>query len=221
MSITALGGQETVAKDMPMTNVEKDMHRHFIREYYLSDISVCDTLMALFQTAKRLGFTGPGRTGNYQVNKKVKDSEDFSVESLPQGHPEIPGPDTSGYNAVMKQFVDFIPRYYTDVDSAWRQEVEFKHLPHFQSYKPGGGFHAWHCDATGDDVHRHLVFLLYLNDVPGGGTEFMGHKYICEAKKGKVLMFPANFCYPHRGQISMTHEKHILTGWGKAVIPRK
>ena len=54
---------------------------------------------------------------------------------------------------------------------------------------------------------------LYLNDVPNGGTEFFHQKYICEAKKGKILIFPANFAYSHRGQISMTHEKYILTGW--------
>lgn len=200
----------------------KDMHLHFVREYYVKDISVCDRLLELFNTARRLGFTSPGRTGNYQINKDIKDSEDFAVESLPPGHPEIPGPEASGYNEVMKQFIDFIPRYYKDVDAAWQQELEFKFLPHFQYYRPGGGFKAWHCDATGDTVNRHLVFLLYLNDVPGGGTEFMGHDYICEAKKGKVLMFPANFCYPHRGQISQTHEKYILTGWATPVVnPRR
>lgn len=200
-------------------NVVKDMHLNFVREYYLDDISVCDRLIELFLTARRLGFTGPGRTGNYQVNKAIKDSEDFAVEALPPEHPEIPSPEASGYNSVLKQFYEFIPRYYTDVDAAWRQEVEFKFLPHFQYYKPGAGFHAWHCDATGGTVNRHLVFLLYLNDVPGGGTEFKNSGYICEAKKGKVLMFPANFCFPHRGQISTTHEKYILTGWPTPVMP--
>jgi hypothetical protein len=121
----------------------------------------------------------------------------------------------------MRQFVEFIPRYYKDVDASWHQELEFKFLPHFQHYKPGGGYHAWHCDATGDTVNRHLVFLLYLNDVPGGGTEFRGVEYICEAKKGKVLMFPANFCYPHRSQISQTHEKYILTGWATPVVRQR
>ena len=199
-------------------NVEKDMHLNFVRQYHVSDVGVCDKLIELFQTAKRLGFTGPGRTGNFEVKKEIKDSEDFAVEGLPKGHSEIPSPSASGFTSVMQQFSDFIPRYYTDVDASWRQEVEFKFLPHFQHYEPGGGYHAWHCDSTGDTVNRHLVFLLYLNDVPGGGTEFLGHKYICEAKKGKVLMFPANFCYPHRSQISKTHEKYILTGWATTVL---
>ena len=198
-----------------------DMHLHFVREYYLNDISVCDRLIALFKTAKKLGFTGPGRTGNYQINKDIKDSEDFAVEALPGGQTEIPSPNESGYNEVMKQFVEFIPRYYEDVDASWKQEIEFKNLPHFQHYKPGGGYHAWHCDATGETVNRHLVFLLYLNDVPGGGTEFRGASYVCDAKKGKVLMFPANFCYPHRSQISQTHEKFILTGWATPVVRQR
>ena len=140
-------------------NVEKDMHLNFVREYHVSDVGVCDKLIELFQTAKRLGFTGPGRTGNFEVKKEIKDSEDFAVEGLPKGHSEIPSPSASGFTSVMQQFSDFIPRYYTDVDASWRQEVEFKFLPHFQHYEPGGGYHTWHCDSTGDTVNRHLVFF--------------------------------------------------------------
>lgn len=216
MSTTVMDDKAAAVEDK-FPNIEKDMHLNFVREYYLSDIGVCDKLIDLFNTARQAGFGGPGRTGNFEVKKEIKDSDDLAVESLPPNHPGLPSPAESGYNAVMQQFIEFIPRYYSDVDAAWRQEVEFKYLPHFQYYKPGGGYHAWHCDSTGATVNRHLVFLLYLNDVPGGGTEFFGSKYICEAKKGKVLMFPANFCYPHRSQISQTHEKYILTGWATTV----
>lgn len=191
---------------------------NFVREYQLSDVSVCDTLVALFKTARELKLTQPGFTGRFQVNKAVKDSEDLAVERLPKNNPKIPTPDKSGYNAVMKQFMDFIPRYYKDTNAGWAQPVAFKALPHFQYYKPGGGYHAWHVDAFSEVVDRHLVFLLYLNDVPNGGTEFQLQKYVCEAKKGKVLMFPANFSFPHRSQISTTHEKYILTGWANAMM---
>jgi prolyl 4-hydroxylase len=189
---------------------------NFVREYYLSDVSVCDKLVDMFKTCRELGLTQPGFTGRFQVNKAVKDSEDLAVERLPKNHPKLPSPDKSGYNDVMRQFTAFIPRYYKDTSAGWAQPVAFKVLPHFQYYKPGGGYHAWHVDAFGDVVDRHLVFLLYLNDVPGGGTSFQLQRYTCEAKKGKVLMFPANFSYPHRSQISMTHEKYILTGWACA-----
>ena len=190
---------------------------NFVREYFLPDISLCDKLLDLFKAGRDLGLTQPDFTGRFQVNKSIKDSEDLAVERLPNNNPKIPGPDKSGYNALMKEFMNFIPRYYKDTRAGWAQPLAFKSLPHFQYYKPGAGYHAWHVDAFGDVVDRHLVFLLYLNDVPGGGTEFQLQKYICEAKKGKVLMFPANFAYPHRSQISQTHEKYILTGWACAV----
>ena len=194
---------------------------NFIREYYLSDTGICEKLIEFYNICKTLGFTSPGFTGKYQVNKKVKDSEDLAVESLGQGkgNPLIPTPDAFGYNSVMKQFSDLIPKYYTDTNAPWNQEVQFKSPPHFQHYKPGGGYHAWHCDAFADCIDRHLAFILYLNDVPNGGTEFFHQKYICEAKKGKILIFPASFCYSHRSQISMTQEKYILTGWASANLP--
>lgn len=197
-----------------------DASMHFVREYFLKDVDVCDRLIAFFNLAKKLGYTAPGRTGNFEINKKVKDSEDLSVLAIPKSDTQLPSPEESGYHSVFKQFVELIPKYYTDTEAPWRQPVEFEAPPHFQYYKPGGGYHAWHCDATGHQIERHLVFLLYLNDVPGGGTEFQHQKYICEAKKGKVLMFPANFCYPHRSQVSQTHEKYVLTGWAKALKPR-
>lgn len=194
---------------------------HFVREYYLSDISICDKLINLFVIAKKAGFTSPGLTGKFEVNKSIKDSEDLSLDRLPNDNPLIPSPNSCGYNSVMRQFCDLIPRYYGDTKAAWRQEVEFKILPHIQYYQPGGGYHGWHCDAMGDYIDRHLVFILYLNDVQNGGTELLHQNYICEAKKGKILIFPANFCYSHRSQISITHEKYILTGWASANLPQR
>jgi hypothetical protein len=181
-----------------------------VREYRLNDVNVCDRLIALFQAARSLGLTQPGRTGRFQVNKKIKDSEDLAPEQLPKDHLEIPSPEQSGYGNVLRQFTALVPRYYRDTRAGWAQPVAFRTLPHFQHYRPGGGYHAWHVDAFGDVADRHLVFLLYLNDVPGGGTEFQLQRHICAAEKGKVLIFPANFCYPHRSQISQTHEKYIL-----------
>ena len=144
----------------------------------------------------------------------------MSVLAIPKCTLGLPSPEESGYQSVFKQFVELIPRYYRDTHASWWQQVEFEAPPHFQYYKPGAGYHAWHCDATGHQVDRHLVFLLYLNDVPDGGTEFQLQKHICQAQKGKVLIFPANFCYPHRSQISHTREKYILTGWARALKPR-
>ena len=58
-----------------------------------------------------------------------------------------------------------------------------------------------------------LVFMTYLNDVLDGGTEFKYQKLITKAKKGLTLIWPSDFTHTHKGQISNTSEKYIITGW--------
>ena len=61
---------------------------------------------------------------------------------------------------------------------------------------------------------RHLVFQTYLNTVEDGGeTEFIYQQYKCKAVKGKTLIWPADWTHSHRGIISPTEDKYIITGW--------
>ena len=55
--------------------------------------------------------------------------------------------------------------------------------------------------------------MTYLNDVPDGGTMFKYQKIITPAKKGSTVIWPAGFTHTHKGQISHTKEKFIVTGW--------
>ena len=83
-----------------------------------------------------------------------------------------------------------------------------------QKYEPGGGYKNWHADRCGSaDESRSLVFMTYLNNVSEGGTEFMYQKITSPAKKGLTIIWPTDWTHTHRGQISQTHQKYILTGW--------
>jgi len=83
-----------------------------------------------------------------------------------------------------------------------------------QKYEPGEGFKAWHCERAGKQQQtRCLAFMTYLNDVPDGGTEFMYQKIIVPAKRGLTLIWPSDWTHTHRGQISETTRKYIITGW--------
>ena len=84
--------------------------------------------------------------------------------------------------------------------------------PRIQYYKKGWGFKAWHCER-GWNTNRILVWMVFLNDVEDGGTEFMYQKIKIPAKKGLFLMWPSDFTHTHRGIVSKTKEKYILTGW--------
>jgi hypothetical protein len=57
---------------------------------------------------------------------------------------------------------------------------------------------------------RILAFLFYLNDVDKGGiTEFMNLNFKVKPKKGRLLMFPPHWMYPHRGCPPVSNTKYI------------
>jgi hypothetical protein len=58
-----------------------------------------------------------------------------------------------------------------------------------------------------------LVFMVYLNDLDDGGTEFMYQNHTEKAETGKLLIWPTDWTHYHRGQISNTKTKYIITGW--------
>ena len=86
-----------------------------------------------------------------------------------------------------------------------------------QHYKPNEGFFSWHTERTSNSIpgaFRVLVFMTYLNDVDDGGeTEFFHQNIKVKPKKGKTLIWPADWTHTHRGITSPTQEKYIVTGW--------
>ena len=83
-----------------------------------------------------------------------------------------------------------------------------------QKYEPNEGFKQWHCERRGKTQQtRCLAWMTSLNDVPDGGTEFLYQQMTSPAKKGLTLIWPSDWTHTHRGQISPTTKKYILTGW--------
>ena len=81
-------------------------------------------------------------------------------------------------------------------------------------YKPDGHY-DWHSDYAIHDYSgvRALTFIWYLNeDFDEGETEFFNGKKIVP-KTGRLLIFPANWIYVHRGCTVKTKNKYIATGW--------
>jgi hypothetical protein len=62
-------------------------------------------------------------------------------------------------------------------------------------------------------MHRVITYLWYLNDVNDGGeTEFCGD-FKVKPRAGKLVLFPASWCYPHKGIMPLSNNKYIITGW--------
>jgi len=79
----------------------------------------------------------------------------------------------------------------------------------------GGGYHIWHYEAMNRNLcHRLLTWMVYLNNVEEGGeTEFLYFSKRISPKQGRLLVFPPNYPWAHRGNPPLSGAKYIMTGW--------
>jgi len=88
-----------------------------------------------------------------------------------------------------------------------------------QHYKANEGKYVFHHDFTLDERgFRTLAYIFYLNDVEEGGeTEFYNGLNASilkiKAERGKLLIFPALWTYVHKGNMPISNDKYIITGW--------
>ena len=55
--------------------------------------------------------------------------------------------------------------------------------------------------------------MTYLNTCKAAGTMFYYQNKTFKCKKGDTLIWPAAWTHTHKGQISTTETKYIITGW--------
>ena len=177
----------------------------FIGGWFISN-SICDKMIEFYNNNKHMvqsGLTYEG--GNKGIDKEIKESEDLRINGSNPFYP------TNLYlTDLQKCLVNYRIRY------SEANEVQGFGITQYnvQYYPRGGGFKKLHCERAGQGQgERHLVFMTYLNDVPNGGTEFHYQNIKTEAKKGLTLIFPTDWTHSHKGIISKTHEKYIVTGW--------
>lgn len=177
---------------------------NFIEQYTIENDVICDELVRFFHTADKF----QGINGGGFVDTSYKKSTDAMVT------PEAFKP----YSTILQSFVDqYIQKYeHCNTGSAWC----ITQPPNIQHYAPGEGFYGWHNERPhGFDpfARRHLVFMTYLNTIEedgfGGGTEWLYQQHKTKAVKGHTLIWPVDWTHTHRGIISNTSHKYIITGW--------
>ena len=106
----------------------------------------------------------------------------------------------------------YLPGVRTAFDT-WRETIGIL------KYEPGQAY-SWHVDQPAEMSHtgdcqatsRCVSVVVYLNDdFKGGETEMLGRKY--RPKKGKALIFPSNWNYPHRACPVEEGTKYALVTW--------
>ena len=178
----------------------------FIHRKDLLTKQECEEIINIFEANDK--YSNPGYIGG-GLDEEVKHSTDFTV-----------------YDDTMS----LVKRLYGDkLDNVIDKMIYemYKYMDKFpiflntkvnvdsyniQRYLPNEGFKAWHYESTEESV-RLFVWMVYLNGLNDGGTEFMFQKHIEPAEQGKLLFFPADWTHTHRGQVSHTQTKYILTGW--------
>lgn len=116
-------------------------------------------------------------------------------------------------STVNQSKLDYHLRFQTAFDKL--DPTELSPVFNMQRYLPGEGFSSYHCERAGlKHSNRMLVWMVYLNDVTDRGeTEFYFQHHFETAQQGKLIIWPSDWMYLHRGIPSPTQTKYILTGW--------
>ena len=181
---------------------------HGIAGWYI-DKSVCIDLIKYFENSpnKGLGLLYL-ECGGRGVDKKRKLSTDIPI-SLDNRYKAI----VNYYKELTKVTKAYKKKYkYCDhQQSPWAITGDWN----LQKYKPKEGYFAKHCERTGPiTIHRHLVFMTYLNTIKEGGeTEFYYQKLKIKPETGLTLIWSCDWTFTHRGIASPTETKYITTGW--------
>jgi hypothetical protein len=179
----------------------------FVKKNAISEQNV-DNLVAFFKQNKKLQM--PGMCGMTTVDPKIKKSTDIIINAASKQKDQqfVVSQLNDCLSDGMEEYVKEYP--ILETGQMWRMEP----LAILQSYKPKEGFFKLHYESINENLAgRMIVWMIYLNDCPDGGTEFPYFNLTTKAEKGTLVLFPTSFTYAHKGQISEEHPKMIATGW--------
>jgi len=179
---------------------------NFIEEFYLKDIDLCDDIIDYFETESNSiykGTSGPG-----EVNLEIKDCDQCNLNE-----------NNNLYQRYFQELViaskEYVKKFtYVDYYAPWGiiEPINIKRYS-----PPNQAFHGWHTERAAALMPvclRNLVFMTYLNDITDcGETEFFYQSLKIKPKKGKTIIWPADWTHTHRGIPSPTQTKYIVTGW--------
>ena len=174
--------------------------------------SMCEKIISIFENSdeKKIGITSMGENRN---TKRTMDIHSSQITKLSEWR--------TIERILHKELNNKLEQYYYEINNGDNVNPFFLPYPsttdsgfNIQKYDKGDGFYKFHHDGcVGDEgTYRTLTYLWYLNDVSEGGeTEFKDFKI--KPEQGKLLIFPALWSYPHRGNMPLSSDKYIMTGW--------
>ena len=182
------------------------------RENALSK-SLCKSFIDTFELDTENQTKGVVRRGNKIGPYKGKTSTDISFTPNDLNRPRWKFLLTKLINALELGKRDYTQYFYRGMEMLDPWEIH--HCFNMQRYLPGEGYSDYHCERAGLATYNRMgVWMIYLNDVyDRGWTEFYYQQHFEKAEAGKLCIWPTDFTHLHRGIISQTETKYVLTGW--------
>jgi len=177
----------------------------------------CKEVVARFEAddRKMVGATVGGE------NPKIKQSTDLPIASYREEWNDVLMKVTSVIQKGLADYIEYLNSEGLDRYEAIAALVKDSCIGFPQIQRTGKDqFYVWHHDGH---INRTYTYIIYLKDVPkgvGGTTEFLCGKNVLP-KAGKLVIFPSNACYVHRGVKLKKGTKYLLTNFvyeGKPIL---
>lgn len=198
-----------------MKNIE---HENFVGIYdnFFSE-ELCQNLIDHFEWCLTNNRTyGRGSTDEYLKSDRSTNLNPCAIEELRLSLPHVEQY-VQAFNSVFwdECYADYIKNYSILGQYEKHSIMTYK----LQKTRPTEGYHIWHCEDSSINFSKRIgTYILYLNDVEDGGeTEFLYLSKRISPKAGRLLIFPANYPWAHRGNPPLSGVKYIMTGWTEFV----
>jgi Rps23 Pro-64 3,4-dihydroxylase Tpa1-like proline 4-hydroxylase len=178
---------------------------------------LCSEIIEMFEKEKKnIGLTVGG------VNLKVKDTTDFTIPHNAGTWLKIEHFLFKELNNNLKKYMKQINRskytaiHNNNIDAAiFGNETLAVYSFMIQKYEKKKGKYTYHNDFAKDkkNQHRVITYIWYLNTVEEGGETEFWDSYKIKPVAGKLVLFPASWCFHHRGIMPISDNKYIITGW--------
>ncbi len=168
---------------------------------------ICEEIILKFKRDER---KAPGITTSGEVLLDVKKSIDLNISILNDWKDidqilfDSLKIEIDKYNKKLEKFLNI---------AFWSNKIKDDGY-NVKEYKPGD-YYNWHVDAFThpDGWTRTIACIWYLNEVEEGGETEFGCGYKVTPSKGKLVLFPASWNYPHRGLSPIKGNKYIITSF--------
>ena len=184
--------------------------KNFIGSWQLSNDTLFKKIIDFFEKNKSLHNQGSIDKG---VNLSEKKTTDLTIDPIDLREKNY---------LIFNDYFNELFNCYNDYKEQWPfldVNIQTLDIPSFniQRYLPGDHFSKIHTERSSTSTsHRVFAWMTYLNDLDknsGGSTKFEHFDISIEPKKGKTLIWPAEWTHAHSGDIIKSGVKYIITGW--------